>query len=144
TEEEVISGTMPYMSPEQLQGHASDPRTDIWALGVVLYELATGHTPFRGRTSAELATAILRDPPSSISSSVPAGFATVIQRCLSKDPSQRYQQASAVGAALEATGATIASGTAALLPARLRFSRQAIVIAAVALVLVVLIGGLAW
>lgn len=102
TEESQIGGTLPYMAPEMLRGEAVDERTDLWALGVLLYELAAGHKPFRGRTPFELTTAVQRDPPPALPASVPPGLRAVIGKCLAKDPSQRYQHANEVEAALEA------------------------------------------
>jgi len=102
----VVAGTLAYMAPEQLQGQAADARSDIWALGVVLYELATGKRPFQGQTGFDLTAAILREPLPALSSSVPAPLAGVIERCLAKEPGARYQQGSEVRAALEA----VASG----------------------------------
>jgi TolB-like protein/tRNA A-37 threonylcarbamoyl transferase component Bud32 len=102
----VVAGTLAYMAPEQLQGHAADARSDIWALGVVLYELATGKRPFQGQTGFDLTAAILREPLPALPSSVPAPLAGVVDRCLAKEPGERYQQGSEVRAALGA----VASG----------------------------------
>ena len=63
TQEGVVMGTVPYMSPEQVQGRAVDHRTDIFSLGIILYEMATGQRPFQGHSSAELVSSILRDTP---------------------------------------------------------------------------------
>lgn len=97
-----VSGTLPYMAPEILRGDAADPRSDLWALGVVLYELASGRLPFEGRTGFEISSAIMREIPKPLGPPVPPGLWSVIQRCLAKDPMQRYQRASEVQAALEA------------------------------------------
>ena len=98
----VVAGTLAYMAPEQLQGQPADARSDIWALGVVLYELATGKRPFQGQTGFDLTAAILRQPLPALPSSVPAPLAGVIDRCLAKEPGERYQQGSEIRAALEA------------------------------------------
>jgi predicted Ser/Thr protein kinase len=97
-----ISGTLPYMAPEILRGEAADYRSDLWALGVVLYEAASGRLPFEGRTGFEISSAIMRELVKPLGPSVPLGLWAIIQRCLAKDPAQRYQRASEVQAALEA------------------------------------------
>src|SRR5262249_5219982 len=104
-----MSGTLPYMAPEILRGEAADFRTDLWALGVVLYEAVSGHLPFEGRTGFEISAAIMREMPKPLGPPVPPGLWAVIQRCLAKEPVQRYQRAGEVQAALEAvqSGATI-------------------------------------
>jgi len=96
TEMGVIVGTPAYMSPEQITGRATDYRTDIFSLGTLLYEMATGQKPFQGRSSAELATAILRDTPRPVSemrAELPRGLEGVIQRCLEKNAADRFQSA---------------------------------------------------
>jgi Serine/threonine protein kinase len=97
----VIAGTLPYMAPELLRGVMSDERTDIWALGVLLHEMAAGHRPFMGQTGVELSSAILREPPAPMPSRVPATLVRIVGQCLAKDPGHRYQRASEVRAALE-------------------------------------------
>jgi eukaryotic-like serine/threonine-protein kinase len=101
TETRTVVGTLPYLAPELLQGEGADARTDIWALGILLYEMASGTHPFRGRTAFELSSSILRDPPTPLPPTVPAGLAAVIQRCLEKSPADRYQQAADVSADLQ-------------------------------------------
>jgi serine/threonine protein kinase len=96
------AGTLAYMAPELLKGKVSDVRTDIWSLGVVLYELAAGTLPFHGGTSFEVSTAILREPPAPLPIHVSPGLRAVIMRCLAKEPEKRYQRASEVRAAMEA------------------------------------------
>ena len=98
----VIMGTPTYLSPEVLQGGRATVQSDIWALGVVLYDMASGELPFRGRSIAELASAILKDTPELLPERVHPGLRAIIQRCLAKEPSQRYKLASEVQAALQA------------------------------------------
>jgi eukaryotic-like serine/threonine-protein kinase len=107
-----FSGTLLYMAPETLRGEPSDARTDVWALGAVLYEMLIGRPPFEGRTAYEISSAILREPPKSFPSHVPLRLQTVIQRCLSKEPEHRYQRASEVHAVLEAIAVDVISPSA--------------------------------
>ncbi len=96
TQEGVVMGTPAYMSPEQVAGRAVDHRTDVFSLGILLYEMATGCRPFQGRSSAELASSILRDPPPAITSlraDLSGDLARLIRRCLEKDPRHRLQTA---------------------------------------------------
>jgi serine/threonine protein kinase len=104
-----IVGTPSYMAPEVLRGEPGDQRIDIWALGVILFEAASGQRPFHGRTNFETISAILHAQPASLPSHVPPGLLAIIQRCLAKDPAYRYQRAAEVRAALEA----VQSGTMA-------------------------------
>jgi serine/threonine protein kinase len=97
-----VSGTLPYMAPEILRGDTADHRSDLWALGVVLYESASGRMPFEGRTGFEISSAIMREMPNPLGPPVPPGLWGIIQRCLAKEPMQRYQRAGEVQAALEA------------------------------------------
>jgi serine/threonine protein kinase/tetratricopeptide (TPR) repeat protein len=95
TTEFSIAGTLPYMAPEQLIGKPPDARTDIWAAGCVLYQMATGRPPFPGE-GTELTTGILsRDvvPPSAQNAKISAGLESVILKCLEKDRDSRYQSA---------------------------------------------------
>ena len=87
-------GTPPYMSPEQISGAAVDHRTDIFALGTILYEMLTGARPFRGTTQMQLAAPILRDPMPAISNpGVPAELSDLIERCLAKNPDELLSSA---------------------------------------------------
>ncbi|HXV65044.1 MAG TPA: protein kinase, partial [Vicinamibacteria bacterium] len=91
-----VRGTVPYMSPEQVRGEVVDSRSDLFALGVLLYELATGRRPFQGATAAVIISAILRDAPvplSSARSDAPPALDRIIARCLEKEPSARFQTA---------------------------------------------------
>ncbi|HYR52116.1 MAG TPA: protein kinase, partial [Candidatus Dormibacteraeota bacterium] len=98
----MILGTPNYLPPEVLLGGAADARSDIWALGVMLYEMASGKLPFDGSSVAELAGAIVNETPNPLSARVPTGLQLIIARCLAKEPNARYRSASEVEAALEA------------------------------------------
>ena len=96
TEEGRILGTYPYMSPEQIKGKPVDQRSDIFSLGVVLYEMATGGRPFDGETSADLISSILRDAPPPAherNRELPRHLDRILAHCLEKDPDARFQTA---------------------------------------------------
>src|SRR5580700_5292683 len=96
TQAGMVMGTPAYMSPEQTSGRPLDHRTDIFSMGVVLHEMATGRRPFDGSSSAELASAILRDTPVSVTDvrpDLPGDLARIVRRCLEKDPRPRVQTA---------------------------------------------------
>ena len=102
TAEGTLLGTFQYMSPEQLEGHEADARSDIWALGCVLYEMATGRRAFEGRSQASLIAAILERQPAAVGESPsggsavggpPPGLDRLIRNCLAKDPEERIQTA---------------------------------------------------
>jgi TolB-like protein/tRNA A-37 threonylcarbamoyl transferase component Bud32/Flp pilus assembly protein TadD len=101
-EQHSITGTLPYIAPELLKGQDADARSDIWALGVLLYEMVAGKRPFRGGTAYELSAAILRENPPPIVPAVPPVLQSVIDKCLDKDRGQRYHSGGEVRAALEA------------------------------------------
>jgi serine/threonine protein kinase/Tfp pilus assembly protein PilF len=91
-----VLGTVPYMAPEQLRGHAVDARTDLFAFGIIMYELATGKRPFTGATFADVSSAILSNMPEPLANrraDLPADIDRVVGRCLEKEPRRRYQTA---------------------------------------------------
>jgi serine/threonine protein kinase/Tol biopolymer transport system component len=104
TEAGALLGTYQYMAPEQLEGQEADARTDIFALGSVLYEMVTGRRAFEGKSQASLIGAILKDEPPPISKlqpMTPPALDRLVRRCLAKDPDARWQSAADVAAELE-------------------------------------------
>jgi eukaryotic-like serine/threonine-protein kinase len=104
TEERVVIGTAGYMSPEQVHGRQVDARSDIFSLGVVMYEAISGRRAFQGDTTSALMASVLRDDPPTLRTLVPAVPRTVercVMRCLDKDPRRRYQHAADLQMALE-------------------------------------------
>ena len=91
-----VIGTIQYMSPEQIEGKEADARSDIFALGAVLYEMATGKRPFEGKSQISVASAILEKEPEPISvlqTLTPPSFERVVGACLAKNPDDRFQSA---------------------------------------------------
>ena len=91
-----LIGTAAYMSPEQIQGEPVDPRSDLFSLGVLLYEMATGQQPFQGKGRLSTMAAVLHDtppPPSTLMKGLPDRFDRIVSRCLAKETSRRYQDA---------------------------------------------------
>jgi len=92
----AVLGTVGYMSPEQAAGQPADRRTDIFAVGCVLYEMIAGHRPFEGRSAAEVIAHVLHDDPAAVGTvrpDVPAEIARIVHKCLAKEPAKRYQHA---------------------------------------------------
>jgi Tol biopolymer transport system component/predicted Ser/Thr protein kinase len=115
TAEGTILGTVQYMAPEQLEGKQADARTDIFALGAVLYEMTTGKKAFSGATQASLISTILRDDPQPVSQvqpMSPPALDRVVKTCLAKDPEDRWQSAGDVAKELK----WIAEGSAGAIP----------------------------
>jgi len=131
-----VAGTLAYIAPELLQGKTADVRSDIWSLGVLLYEIAAGTLPFHGRTGFELTTAILRESPPALPTHVTPGLRAVITRCLAKDPDHRYQRASEIRAAMEAlqsdTGVTPRARAAAAEKSKAMYALAAAILVAAA------------
>src|SRR5262249_20097081 len=103
SEDGLILGSLPYMAPEQVEGKPVDGRADLFALGVVLYEMLTGEPPFRGTSKASLMVAILSEepvPPRARQPLTPALLDRTIKRCLAKAPEDRWQNAADLAAEL--------------------------------------------
>jgi len=91
-----VVGTVPYMAPEQVRGEPVDARTDLFALGIIMYQLAAGRRPFTGATFADIGSAILRDRPEPLETlrpDLPKGFGPIVDHCLEKDARRRFQTA---------------------------------------------------
>jgi len=107
TGEGKIVGTFQYMSPEQLEGREADARSDIWALGCVLYEMATGRKPFTGSGTASLIASIMREEPRPLTELTPLSppaLERIVKKCLAKDPDDRWQTARDLGSELRYIG----------------------------------------
>lgn len=110
-----ISGTLHYMAPEQLHGRSADPRTDVFALGVLLYQMALGRRPFHGTNAPDLIASILRDRPTPIANArpeLPRHFSRVVERCLEKDPALRPSSAAELRDELRALARDLRPGHA--------------------------------
>jgi eukaryotic-like serine/threonine-protein kinase len=121
TEFGSVMGTAAYMAPEQARGMPVDLRTDVFAFGVVLYEMLVGKRPFVGATGTDVVAAILKEEPAPLPVSVPVPVAEVIKKCLAKEPEDRYQHGHELLAALEALRS---EGPAPLWPALTRSLRR--------------------
>lgn len=140
TQYQEVTGTLPYMAPEQLRGEPADARTDIWAVGAVLYEMATAHRPFEGKVPTALASDIIHTaprPPRSARPGLSAKLEAVILKCLEKETAKRYQSAHELQTDLErlSTGLT---------PVAAQRPWQWPVVAAVAIVVVLLTMAGSW
>ncbi len=119
TQRGIVMGTVAYMSPEQVRGQGLDHRTDIFSLGVLLYEMLGRRRPFDGPTTSDVIAAVLaRDPVplSDICRDVSANLQRIVSRCLEKDPEKRFQSAGDLRSALEAVCSASRADTSALLP----------------------------
>ena len=115
TEPGFVMGTVGYMSPEQLRGKAADHRSDLFSFGAVLYEMLAGKRAFRGETSVETLSAILREDPPDLTGtdrSIPSSLELIVRHCLEKNPEERFQSAQDVGFALGTLSVSSSAATA--------------------------------
>jgi serine/threonine protein kinase/Tol biopolymer transport system component len=145
TEPGVVMGTIGYMAPEQVRGETVDARSDIFALGTIVHEMLTGKRTFDRPSSAEIMAAILKEDPAPLAQAVPnapPGLQRVVNRCLEKNPEQRFQSASDLGFALKElsdTGLTSTSERHAVVGSRSGI-RTPLLVAAVVVVFAVAVG----
>jgi serine/threonine protein kinase/Tol biopolymer transport system component len=143
TDPGTVMGSAGYMAPEQVRGQPADHRSDIFALGAILYEMLSGRRAFQGETNAETMTAILRDEPPELDRDgrpLPAALDRIVRHCLEKSPSERFQSASDVAFALQSLSGISDSGPK-LSVARSRFPR--VILAPLAAVLLIALGAAA-
>lgn len=153
TQAGAVMGTLAYMSPEQATGETLDARTDVWSLGVVLYEMATGSTPFKAEVRQATVKAILNSEPESVTNSnvsLPAELDRIISKALEKDPELRYQTASDFRADLRRllreidSSPSWASGKAVAAHAKQSASRRWLFPVAATVALLVAVSFMAW
>jgi TolB-like protein/Tfp pilus assembly protein PilF len=158
TQDGMILGTVLYMSPEQIQSQPVDARSDIFSLGILLYEMATGERPFQGENTPSVISAVLKDQPQPVTelkADLPNHLGRIVHRCLEKDPDRRYQSAKDVRNELEglrdelrSAALRVGSGpkraAAATVDSRRSGSRNAWLRPAAIGALVLALGGAAW
>src|SRR5262249_7029728 len=149
----IIAGTPQYMSPEQARGEPLDGRSDLFSLGCVLYEMATGTSPFRADSTMATLRRLVDDPPPPIAAlnpELPQWFVGIVERLLDKEPSRRFGSAKEVSEMLEACLAHVQQPNVAPLPPTVRVARRSVRAlprrgrAALALAAVLTVGGLGW
>lgn len=143
TQEGRVLGTVPYMSPEQAEAKPVDHRSDIFSMGIVLYEMITGERPFQGDSSLSIMSSILRDTPSAVTSirrDLPVQLGRIVQHCLEKDPQRRFQSALDVANELRSLRTEVSSATGSVEAVKLSrplVNKKVGISGAVALVLLV-------
>ncbi len=149
TAQGTVVGTFQYMSPEQVEGKEADPRSDIFALGAVLYEMATGKRAFEGKTTASVLAAVLERQPAPISSvqpMTPSSLDQLVRTCMAKDPDERWQTAHDVRLQLKqiSESGSQAGLVAPVVIQKKRHGRLAWAVAAAFAVVAILAGGFAY
>jgi serine/threonine-protein kinase len=139
-----ILGTFQYMSPEQVTGQDADPRSDIFSFGLVLYEMLTGKRAFEGSSPASVIAAIMERPAPSIADVAPPALDRLLQRCLAKDPDDRWQSARDLKAELEWIASASGEAIASSAPSQSRLGRLTGIAAGVLAVAVVALGFVAY
>ena len=145
TRDGMVMGTVPYMSPEQLNGKTVDARTDVWAFGCLLYEMIGGRAPFGGGTDAAIIGSILRAEPEPLSQTrpdVPPALDAIVSTALAKDPDERWQNARDIKIALAMAG-RLGATSPAVAPTIVARSRNRWAVPALA-ILAIALAGLAW
>jgi serine/threonine-protein kinase len=145
--EGTLIGTLPYMAPEQVQGRDTDARTDIWALGCVLYEMIAGRRPFDGSMQAALIAAILEREPASLAgtpTNAPAEVDRLVRTCLAKEPDERWQSAADVARQLRGIVDRHDETTAASSETTARLVRNRVLWANIGLGVGITLGALIW
>jgi hypothetical protein len=151
TETGLVMGTAGYMSPEQVRGKPADHRSDIFALGAILYEMISGKRAFHGESSADTMSAILKEETPELSETarnVPAGLERIVRHCLEKHPAQRFQSAGDLAFDLDAlteiSASSKSSAQAAVQQASVGNSRRTLAVAAGVIALAAVMLGLGW
>ena len=145
TQTGVVIGTTAYMSPEQARGQKVDHRTDIFSVGIVLYEMLCGRKPFEGETWSDVMAAVLvKDPPPIDPAVASSALKLIVERCLEKEPDKRFQSASDLTFALQQATSTDQRerGPSAVSQSPASWHRTGLVIAAI--IIVLLIAGIVW
>jgi len=128
----VVLGTAGYMSPEQVRGLVADARSDLFSLGVVIYEMVSGKRAFTGESGVEVMSAILKQEPPELDAELPPVLDRMIRRCLEKKPEERFESARDLAFALESISGTTSSGTQRIAKPRRRYLRTIALVAGVA------------
>src|SRR5262245_50800281 len=143
-----VARTAPYMSPEQALGEAVDYRTDIFSLGVLLFEMLTGRVPFLASAATEVTEEAVHGPlvaPTTLNKSLPSEVDAVVERMLAKNPSERYESAETAAAALRSIGAVLDKRGQAAAPPAVRAPKRSSGIGWIAVVIVLgVIAALIW
>jgi serine/threonine protein kinase len=135
----IVLGTIGYMSPEQVRGIVADPRSDVFALGVVLYEMLSGRRAFQGDTAADIMSAILKEDPTDLPVAerhIPPALARIVGRCLQKNPAARLQSTQDLAFALEALSVHAGQANAIPSPGKQMRPRQILWLSAAALLII--------